>query len=122
MALGAIPLWLDPVLHDKWVAETSHLPYLLSNALAYSTSIESAELIGPGFKSSTRLAIKPRSMMVDIMQTNQHNILRAIEQFQARLAQLKEHLEAEDYARLTEELSLGAAQYEAIIGHDREGE
>ena len=113
--IGARSIWLDPGTHDKWVAETSHLPYLLANALVSSTSKEAADLIGPGFRSSTRLAVKPRSMMIDILQTNRENILPAIDALQRRLDELKHYLQNEDYARLSWELSQGAAHYEAIL-------
>jgi prephenate dehydrogenase len=113
--IGAKPVWLDAELHDRWVAETSHLPYLLSNALAYSTSKPAADLIGPGFRSSARLAVKPSSMMIDILETNRENILPAIEMFQKRLEELRLVLQDEDYSRLTRELNQGAAKYKVIL-------
>lgn len=118
--IGAKPIWLNPETHDQWVAETSHLPYLLSNTLAYSTSEHAAELIGPGFRSSARLAVKPRSMMIDILETNRENILPAIELFQQHLNDLKQYLQNEDYASLSFRLSQGADQYEAILAINEE--
>jgi prephenate dehydrogenase len=121
--IGAEAIWVDSGTHDQWVSETSHLPYLLANALASSTSKEAARLTGPGFRSSTRLAVKPRSMMIDILQTNRENILSAIDMFQRKLEDLKYSLQIEDYPHLASQLSQGATHYEAIMEkHEKERE
>lgn len=45
-AVGAHPLWLDAETHDRWIAYTSHLPYLLALALATATPPEALSLAG----------------------------------------------------------------------------
>ena len=74
-ALGANPVWLDADDHDRILAATSHLPYLLSSALALATPKDAAPLIGPGFRSSARLAGTPSSMMLGVLQSNADNVL-----------------------------------------------
>jgi monofunctional chorismate mutase len=55
--LGAEPIVVDARRHDAALARTSHLPWLLSRALARLGSRASrARLSGPGFASMTRLA------------------------------------------------------------------
>lgn len=99
-AIGARPLWLDEWVHDRWVAATSHLPYLLASALAACTPPEAAPLAGPGFRSTTRLASQPAGLMLDILATNRKNVLCALRRVHARLDLFEQLLEAEDYAAL----------------------
>jgi prephenate dehydrogenase len=88
-AVGARPLRLDPATHDRWAAATSHLPYLLSAALAAATPSDSRPLIGPGYRSMTRLAHTSPEMMGDVLATNQANVLEALRRLQDRLAQVE---------------------------------
>jgi prephenate dehydrogenase len=83
--IGSRALWIDPEAHDRWCAATSHLPYLVASALASSTPVESKPLVGPGFRSTTRIALTPASIMSDVLQTNRENILGQLEDFIAQL-------------------------------------
>ncbi len=96
--LGARPLWLDAETHDRWTAATSHLPYLLAAALTLATPEEAAPLVGPGFRSSTRLAGSSPAMMLDILSTNRAPVLAAIARFRAALDALENALRADDDA------------------------
>ncbi len=49
-SLGAKGKILDAVEHDRILASTSHLPFLISSALALATSEDVASFIGPGFQ------------------------------------------------------------------------
>ena len=113
-AIGAKPLWVDPIDHDCWVAATSHLPYLLSNALAACTPLESASLIGPGFRSTARLALSSPRMMLDILITNRENIIASLENYRAQLAILENALATGGYSNLLEFLEQGAFQFSAL--------
>jgi prephenate dehydrogenase len=88
-ACGAHPLWLDPAQHDRWVAYTSHAPYLLACALAEAVPQEASPMIGPGFRGMTRLAASSPRMMADIHATN-------AAQIRAALRTIIERLEAYD--------------------------
>ncbi|MBN1538118.1 MAG: prephenate dehydrogenase [Anaerolineales bacterium] len=100
--LGSHALWLDAETHDRWVAETSHLPYILASALALATSPEVQPMIGPGWRSTTRLASTPGSMMNDILYTNRQNILKSIDQFQSELDKMVSLLQEEEDQGLAE--------------------
>ena len=114
--MGACPLWLDELEHDRWVAATSHLPYLLSNALAACTPLEAAPMAGPGFRSTTRLAAQPPALMLDILATNRLNVLEALRRLHTRLDLLEHLLEAEDYPALERLLQEGARPPRANSG------
>ena len=95
-ALGTRPLWLEATTHDEWVAATSHLPYLLSAALALATPEETAPLVGSGFRSTARLAGSSPPMMVDVLTTNRAHVLHALARFRSALDQLENQLTTND--------------------------
>lgn len=92
--IGAEPIWLDSETHDWAVAIVSHLPQLLSVALAGVVRDETDDsglplsLAGPGLRDSLRLAGSPYEIWRDISLTNTDNISRALD----RLAQAIDHL------------------------------
>ncbi|MEJ5225707.1 MAG: prephenate dehydrogenase [Anaerolineales bacterium] len=110
-ALGARPILLDPAEHDRILAHTSHLPYLLASLLALVTPEDCAPLIGPGFRSTSRLAGTPSSMMLGVLQTNRANILAALEALQDELAVLTAALAEHDYDTLCITLDSARAKY-----------
>ena len=119
---GAHPLWLDAHTHDRWVAATSHLPYLVSNALAFSTPVEAAPLAGPGYRSTTRLAQSSPEMMLDVLMTNRENILAASGRFRAHLDLLDELLQRGDFETLLSLLRRGTDRQNEIIQTNEHGE
>jgi len=104
--IGSKPLWITAELQDKWTAATSHLPYLIASALVQATPEESAPLVGPGFRSTTRLAATPPSIMVDILMTNRENILDSIGRFKKCISDLEDLLRNEEYKALSEVLEM----------------
>jgi prephenate dehydrogenase len=93
-ALGADPVWCDAETHDWAVGIVSHLPQLLSVALARVVQDETDEtglplsLSGPGLQDMLRLAGSPYGLWRDVAHTNTENIARALD----RLEQAVEHL------------------------------
>lgn len=114
--VGARPLFIDAPTHDRWVAGTSHLPYLVANALAQVVSSEAAPLVGTGLRSTTRLAPSPLTMMLDVLATNRENVLEALIRFREAIEGLEADLCAEDYDDLAERLANGALNYRKLTG------
>lgn len=114
--LQARPLWLDAETHDRWTAATSHAPYLLANALAAATPADSAPLVGPGFRSTTRLAAASPRMMLDILVTNQGKILEALRSFRLSLDALESLLAQGDWETLESLLADGSGKYTDLTG------
>ena len=113
--VGARPLWIDPQTHDQWVAATSHLPYLIANALTQVISPLAKPLVGPGFRSSARLAGSSPSMMLEVIAANRLNILANMEQFRQAFKDMEEMLVREDWDALKEMLSRGSRFYSELI-------
>ena len=116
-AVGAVPLWLTADIHDHWVSATSHLPYLVSNALAAVTPLEAVPLVGPGFRSTARLAPSTLEMMLDILATNRSNLLANVACYRQRIEALEAALEAEDSQGITRLLIEGSDSYNNLVRH-----
>ncbi len=99
--IGATPSVLPPNVHDEVVTWTSHLPQLVSTALALSVSghlddAEHLKIAGPGLRDMTRLAESPYDIWRDILITNGDNLKAAVEAFIARLKHFGDHLGASE--------------------------
>ena len=94
LAIGARPVWCDAETHDWAVGIVSHLPQLVSVALARVVQDETDEtglpvaLAGQGLQDTLRLAGSPYGVWRDILLTNKDNISRALD----RLEQAVDHL------------------------------
>jgi prephenate dehydrogenase len=93
-AIGAVPVVLDPDEHDRIVAYTSHLPQLLSTALAALlaqrlAAPEDLGIAGPGLADMTRLAASPYEVWGDILGTNREAIEQSLEALISRLERLR---------------------------------
>ncbi len=113
-AVGAKAKVLDAVEHDRILASTSHLPFLISSALALATPQDVSSFIGPGFKSTSRLAGTSSSMMLGVLQSNRENVLNALRGMQTQLAELESALSAEDFAKLESILNEARSTYQAL--------
>ncbi len=104
-AIGARPHIMDPARHDRALAFLSHLPQLLSSALASVIAEESlearlpVELAASGFRDVTRLAESPYSVWRDICFTNIENIQQALEALVEKLEFMKRHLSDNELER-----------------------
>ncbi|MCH7586910.1 MAG: prephenate dehydrogenase [Chloroflexi bacterium] len=118
--IGARPLWIESDIHDEWVAATSHLPYLLSVALANATPLEAAPLIGPSFKSATRMAASNPEMMRDIFLTNQDHVFVAIRRFISKLENLERLIKVGDPQQLVNKFESSLNRQRRIFQNSEE--
>ena len=116
-AIGARPIWIDAARHDRAAAFVSHLPQLVSIALAGVTREATDQtglpltLAGRGLRDALRLAGSPYSVWRDIVLTNTDNLDMALD----RLAQAIEHLRAHLRQReLEEEFSAANDVYKLL--------
>lgn len=100
--LDMSPLYLSAEEHDRLLAVTSHLPYLLSASLM-QVALQSAaadnrlfQVMASGFRDTSRLAASHPRMMLDILMTNRPAILQALQAAQETLSHLQSLLERED--------------------------
>ncbi len=113
-AIDATSIEMDAEGHDQALASTSHLPFLISSALALSIPSEYFVFAGTGFRSTSRLAGTPAHMMLGVLQTNRENILGAIQTFRESLRELESALETEEYSRLEHLLNRSRTAYQVL--------
>ena len=97
-SIGANPCVMDAASHDLAAAYLSHMPQLLSTALAGTVAEQVSQkalpldLAGSGFRDLTRLAESPYVMWRDICLTNTQNIQAALDAMIQKLDRIKTHL------------------------------
>jgi prephenate dehydrogenase len=115
--LGAEPVWLDADAHDRAAAVVSHLPQLLSVALAGVVRSQTDEtglpvtLAGRGLRDALRLAGSPYSVWRDIILTNSDNLERVLDQMIQALEQVRGELRTR---ALEEEFSAAGELYKIL--------
>jgi prephenate dehydrogenase len=89
--IGARLVRLDPAEHDRYVALVSHLPQLISTALAslIGDAPEAVRVAGPAAADLTRIALSPYDIWRDIFATNAEAIDEALGAFIGRLEELR---------------------------------
>ena len=91
--MGARIVRLSAAEHDHQVALSSHLPQLLSTALASMLDGRvTTSTAGPGLESMTRLALSSHALWKDILATNQPAIAQALAEFAGTLAEVRTQL------------------------------
>ncbi len=110
--IGAKAILMDAARHDRLCAWISHLPQMLSTALA-GTLVEQVgddadvnAIGGRALREMTRIAASPYSMWRDIAMTNTDNIAEALLRLEQKLAHIRENLRT---AELREEFERGNA-------------
>jgi prephenate dehydrogenase len=93
--MGARVVILEAEEHDRLVALTSHLPQLISTALAASIAAEpgAAGVVGPAAIDLTRLAMSPYEIWKDIFSTNGPSIDAALSGFIEKLEELRKQFQ-----------------------------
>jgi prephenate dehydrogenase len=115
--LGAEPVWLDAEAHDRAAAVVSHLPQLLSVALAAVVRSQTDEtglpvtLAGRGLRDALRLAGSPYSVWRDIILTNSDNLERVLDRMIQALEQVRGDLRTR---ALEEEFSAAGELYKIL--------
>ena len=102
--IGARVASMDPTEHDRLCAWISHLPQMISTALAaalveeFGEDAPLLEAGGRALREMTRISSSPYSMWRDIALTNKENIQDALLKLEQRLAQIRENLDTRELA------------------------
>ncbi|WP_395002219.1 prephenate dehydrogenase [uncultured Helicobacter sp.] len=105
LGIGMKIIKMDAHAHDRHIALISHMPHIISYALANAVlSQEDPQtilaLIGGGFRSMSRLSKSSPKMWNDIFKQNTQNVLDSITSFQEELQKAKDMLESRDWEGL----------------------
>ena len=100
---------LDPARHDELCAWISHVPQMLSTAVAatlveeYGKNAPLLETGGRALREMTRTASSPYSMWRDVALTNKKNIGDALLKLEQKLAHIRENLDTRELEEEFEE-------------------
>lgn len=109
--------------HDAVLAATSHLPHMLAfclvDALAHSPRRDDLfRFAAGGFRDFTRIASSDPVMWRDVALANREALLAAMDEFSARLATLRDAIEAGDGERLARTFSAAKRARDAFAHRD----
>jgi prephenate dehydrogenase len=102
--VGARPASIEPNTHDELCAWISHVPQMISTALAatlveeYGENAPLLEAGGRALREMTRISSSPYSMWRDIALTNRKPIADALWKLEQRLAHIRENLGSRELA------------------------
>jgi len=108
--IGARLVVMTAEEHDRLVAVTSHLPQLISTALASVIGAlpDAAKVAGPAAVDLTRLALSPYDIWRDIFATNADSVDAALGAFIAKLEELRAALRSPEMERAFESAAAAA--------------
>lgn len=104
-ALGSRTIEMSPQEHDRVLANVSHVPHLISAAIAKRTTSDGLPLAGSGWRDMTRVAAGDVPMWMAIIEANRESITRELSSLREELGEIIELLQAGDTYRLDEWLT-----------------
>jgi prephenate dehydrogenase len=109
-SLGALPIALDAINHDRAIAQVSHLPQVLSSLL--SANLKSAQesdlhLAGQGLRDVTRLGDSSPELWQELLLANRAHLLPLLRNIQNDLSLFTNSLAAVDEQAIYTALSDG---------------
>jgi prephenate dehydrogenase len=102
-SLGCRCVIIDPKVHDEMVAKVSHLPHVVSSALAYNSLEDqtgAGQLAGPGIKGMTRISLGSPNMWAEILFQNKECVEKSLDQHINSMKDLLEILKNENQKEL----------------------
>jgi cyclohexadieny/prephenate dehydrogenase len=124
--LGAVVRTMAPDEHDRVMARTSHLPHLVSAALAAAVGRdggldELGRFCGSGFRDTTRIAEGSSAVWHDIIASNRGSVAAELRAFESELKRLADTIDGGDFGALKTFLEEGRARRRALM-RGRDGE
>jgi len=112
--LGSRVVCMSPEEHDAAVATVSHVPHVAASALAASTPKASLDLIGTGWLGTTRIAGGDVELWRQILTGNRQQVLSALAEYEAALAEFRTAIANENDEQLVELLQAGKDRRDAV--------
>jgi prephenate dehydrogenase len=120
-SMGARICILTPKEHDEALAISSHLPHMVSSALAGATPREVLQFVGKGWLDSTRIAASNSQLWRQILQENHAPALQALKNFATICETWIEALERGDFDQVESLLQAGKATRDAVASRHLSG-
>lgn len=94
--IGMDVIYMEPDIHDLYVAKVSHLPQIMAYCLSSLTGRDkdkkenAVTIASTGFESSTRLASSPADMWVPIFQHNDKHLYDSLDEMIILLTEVRD--------------------------------
>ena len=108
-SLGCKVSTMRPDVHDKILANVSHLPHAMATALLNASDPQQLKWCGRGFIDTSRIASSPSNIWADIFYTNSPNVCKGIDAAINQLNKLKKAIRLKD-----------KKQIEKLLAHARD--
>lgn len=121
-SLGASPLPLPAVTHDRLVAMASHVPHLVAGALMNEAALMAEEdaallrLAAGGFRDMTRISAGDPSIWPNVLFDNRLAVVDGLNRIIDRLSRIQEFITDGERASLHEELSRASQARKELPG------
>lgn len=112
--LGASVLMMSPDAHDKALATTSHLPHLVSAAVAANTPRDDLPLTAGGWRDLTRIAAGDPELWTQILLENRGPVLKSLARFEKTMSALKGAITRGDRRKIRQLLMEGKNVRDAV--------
>jgi prephenate dehydrogenase len=103
--LGCRCIKIEASMHDEMVAKVSHLPHLISSALAITSlddKSDDVKLAGPGIKGMTRIALGSPDMWAEILLQNKDSVEKVLSEHIDSISEVLKHLKDGDHEEVLE--------------------
>lgn len=107
-SLGCRVVEMSPREHDECVALISHLPHIVAGTLVRAVAERNRaafDIVGPGFRDTTRVASGPPELWTGIISANQAAIIDALDAMISKLSTFRQTLAQADWKGLTDALN-----------------
>jgi prephenate dehydrogenase len=114
-SVGGKTMRIDSAAHDLLVAHTSHVPHIVSSALALSVLDEPDKAIreqrfagcASGFRDTIRVAASSPKMWREIISHNKTAVIEAMNSYEERCSLMKRMIQNDDFDGFEREFGLG---------------
>ena len=116
---GSSLYWLTAKEHDQTVAAISHLPQVLSTALAYTLDkkeVKSINLSGQGLRDLLRLSGSNPKLWSELLLANKEALDSYLSEMNQSISAIRESLANSDRKTLEDIFTIGNKVYESIPG------
>lgn len=113
-AIGAKVVRMSPDVHDQKLALTSHMPHVVSAALAALVEGDDQQWAGSGFRDTTRIGAGDPTLWTQIFSMNREHVVESIRAYERELACLRELIERDDTDQIHQYLTKAKKNRDAL--------
>ncbi len=116
-ALGCCVKLMSPADHDRILSNVSHLPHITAVSLVNASNSDDLKYAGKGFIDTSRIASSPANIWVDVLLTNDKNIINGIDRITAELGKLKKAIKSGNKKQIEALLKAARDKRAALINY-----